>query len=114
LQIESEEDLLPEHVIKAYKVDGPLCTKSTRNILVSINAAKKKKNCVGNPNCVFGLGEGKEDTIESLFGADPEQQAREEGNFVGLKVRIFPFVDSTELGRYMLYEQPFTSIFFLF
>lgn len=42
---------------------------------------------MGNPNCVFGLGEGKEDTIESLYGLDPEQQAREEGNFVGLKVR---------------------------
>lgn len=51
---------------------------------------KRKRNCVENPNCLFGLGEEDEGVWSGKpdLGDDPENEAREPGTFAGIQVNF--------------------------
>lgn len=79
--------------------------------------AKKKKNCVNNPNCLFGLGEGKQIRLQDIIGPDPSSEGREENSFCGLKVKFLFLLFQAkylkiklEFGCYLLYELSSSSI----
>lgn len=71
------EEIQPEHIELAYRVNLPHCKRGTC-----------RRNCKGNPNCLVGIGEQAwlgdidEDTFHNID--DPNTERRDKNTFVGL------------------------------
>ncbi|XP_027135392.1 ubiquitin carboxyl-terminal hydrolase 48 [Larimichthys crocea] len=71
------EDISPEHIDLAYRVNLPACKRGTC-----------RRNCKGNPNCLVGIGEqawlGEIDENAFHNIDDPNSERRDKNTFVGL------------------------------
>nr|XP_040059098.1 ubiquitin carboxyl-terminal hydrolase 48 [Gasterosteus aculeatus aculeatus]XP_040059099.1 ubiquitin carboxyl-terminal hydrolase 48 [Gasterosteus aculeatus aculeatus]XP_040059100.1 ubiquitin carboxyl-terminal hydrolase 48 [Gasterosteus aculeatus aculeatus]XP_040059101.1 ubiquitin carboxyl-terminal hydrolase 48 [Gasterosteus aculeatus aculeatus] len=71
------EEIRPEHIELAYRVNLPACKRGTC-----------RRNCKGNPNCLVGIGEQAwlGDIDENAFHNidDPNSERRDKNTFVGL------------------------------
>uniref|UniRef100_A0A8C4HJQ3 Ubiquitin carboxyl-terminal hydrolase 48 n=1 Tax=Dicentrarchus labrax TaxID=13489 RepID=A0A8C4HJQ3_DICLA len=71
------EEIGPEHIDLAYRVNLPACKRGTC-----------RRNCKGNPNCLVGIGEqawlGEIDENAFHNIDDPNSERRDKNTFVGL------------------------------